>query len=108
MWRRFEPQLSALRGSDTAKAAGLAGAMVANNVIALGSVIVFSRELSDYGSLAALPHLKRQGGALINVGSEVSDAVVPLQGYYSASKHAVKGFTDALRVEVVEVDEAPV
>ena len=42
--------MSALRGSDTAKAAGLAGAMVANNVIALGSVIVFSRELSDYGS----------------------------------------------------------
>src|SRR5690349_22121934 len=54
MWRRFEPQLSALRGSDTAKAAGLAGAMVINNVIALGSTIVFSRELSDYGSLAAL------------------------------------------------------
>jgi O-antigen/teichoic acid export membrane protein len=54
MWRRFEPQLSALRGSDTAKAAGLAGAMVVNNVIALGSTIVFSRELTDYGSLAAL------------------------------------------------------
>jgi O-antigen/teichoic acid export membrane protein len=54
MWRRFEPQLSALRGSDTAKAAGLAGAMVVNNFIALGSVVVFSRELSDYGSLAAL------------------------------------------------------
>ena len=52
--QRFEPQLSKLRGSDTAKAAGLAGAMVANNVIALGSVIVFSRELTDYGSLAAL------------------------------------------------------
>jgi NADP-dependent 3-hydroxy acid dehydrogenase YdfG len=61
-----------------------------------------------YGSLAALPHLKRQGGALINVGSEVSDAVVPLQGMYSASKHAVKGFTDALRVEIEEIDEAPV
>jgi O-antigen/teichoic acid export membrane protein len=43
-----------LSGSDTAKAAGLAGAMVVTNVIALGSVIVFSRELSDYGSLAAL------------------------------------------------------
>ena len=52
--KRFEPQISRLGGSDTAKAAGLAGAMVANNVIALGSVIVFSRELSDYGSLAAL------------------------------------------------------
>lgn len=61
-----------------------------------------------YGSLAALPHLKTNGGALINVGSEVSEAVVPLQGMYSASKHAVKGFTDALRVEIEEVDEAPV
>jgi short-subunit dehydrogenase len=61
-----------------------------------------------YGSLAALPHLKGQGGALINVGSEVSDAVAPLQGMYSASKHAVKGFTDALRIEIEEIDEAPV
>ena len=43
-------------------------------------------------------------GALINVGSEVSDAVVPLQGMYSASKHAIKGFTDALRVEIEKVD----
>ncbi len=60
------------------------------------------------GSLAALPHLKAQGGALINVGSEVSDAVVPLQGIYSASKHAVKGFTDALRVEIEDIDKAPV
>ena len=52
--KRFEPQISRLGGSDTAKAAALAGAMVANNVIALGSVIVFSRLLTDYGSLAAL------------------------------------------------------
>ena len=60
------------------------------------------------GSLVALPYLMRQGGALINIGSEVSDAVVPLQGMYAASKHAVKGFTDALRVEVEEVDKAPI
>ena len=60
-----------------------------------------------YGSLAALPHLRKEGGALINVGSEVSDAVVPLQGMYSASKHAVKGFTDALRLELKH-DQAPV
>ena len=60
------------------------------------------------GSLAALPHLKRQGGALINLGSEVSEAAVPLLGMYTASKHAVKGFTDALRLEVEEVDKAPV
>lgn len=59
------------------------------------------------GSLVALPYLKANGGALINVGSEVSEAVIPLQGMYAASKHAVKGFTDALRVEL-ENDEAPV
>jgi short-subunit dehydrogenase len=61
-----------------------------------------------YGSLVAIPHLRRNGGALINLGSEVSDAVVPLQGMYSASKHAVKGFTDALRIEVADLDKAPV
>ena len=60
------------------------------------------------GSLAALPHLRQSEGALINVGSEVSEAVVPLQGMYAASKHAVKGFTDALRVEVEDVDAASV
>lgn len=61
-----------------------------------------------YGSLAALPHLKQSSGALINVGSEVSEAVVPLLGMYSASKHAVKGFTDALRIEVQDIDKSPV
>jgi NAD(P)-dependent dehydrogenase (short-subunit alcohol dehydrogenase family) len=60
-----------------------------------------------YGSLVALPHLKRNGGALINVGSMVSDRAVPLQGIYSASKHALKGFTDALRMELEE-EGAPV
>ncbi|MFL5338952.1 MAG: SDR family oxidoreductase [Gemmataceae bacterium] len=60
------------------------------------------------GSLVALPHLKQNGGALINIGSEVSDAYMPLLGMYSATKHAVKGFTDALRVEVEELDKAPV
>jgi short-subunit dehydrogenase len=60
------------------------------------------------GSLSALPYLRQSGGALINVGSEVSDAIVPLQGMYSTSKHAVKGFTDALRVELESVEEAPV
>lgn len=59
------------------------------------------------GSLAALPHLKQGGGALINLGSEVSDAYMPLMGMYAASKHAVKGFTDTLRVEL-ENEDAPV
>jgi O-antigen/teichoic acid export membrane protein len=52
--RRLQPHISKLQESDTAKAAGLAAAMIANNVIALVSTIVFARLLSDYGSLAAL------------------------------------------------------
>jgi NAD(P)-dependent dehydrogenase (short-subunit alcohol dehydrogenase family) len=59
------------------------------------------------GSLAALPHLRAEGGALINVGSVLSDTGYPLQGHYTASKHAVKGFTDSLRLEV-EKSGAPV
>src|SRR3984957_11564899 len=51
--------LSELKGSEAAKAAGLAGSMIANNVIALVSTIVFARLLKNnqgggYGSLAAL------------------------------------------------------
>lgn len=60
-----------------------------------------------YGSRIAVENLRERGGALINVGSETSDAAVPLQGMYSASKHAVKGFTDALRMEV-EADKLPI
>jgi short-subunit dehydrogenase len=61
-----------------------------------------------HGSLIAAAHLQRSGGgALINVGSVLSDRAMPLQGAYSASKHAVKGFTDALRMEL-EQDGAPV
>jgi short-subunit dehydrogenase len=59
------------------------------------------------GSMAALPYLRQGGGALINIGSIVSDRAIPLQGHYSASKHAVKAFTDALRMEL-EHDGAPV
>lgn len=61
-----------------------------------------------YGSLVALQHIKAKGGAIINLGSEVSDAVAPLLGMYCAAKHAVKGFTDTLRIELEEVDKAPV
>jgi short-subunit dehydrogenase len=52
------------------------------------------------GSLAAVEHMRRRGGTLINVGSMLSDRAVPLQTVYSAAKHAVKGFTDGLRQEL--------
>jgi short-subunit dehydrogenase len=61
-----------------------------------------------HGSLEAVRRMKtRGGGALINLGSEVSDRAVPLQAMYSASKHAVKAFSDALRIEL-EHDKAPI
>lgn len=60
-----------------------------------------------YGTLEAAKHLRQHGGALINLGSTLSDRTIPLQGSYCASKHAVKAFTDALRMEL-EADGAPV
>jgi short-subunit dehydrogenase len=60
-----------------------------------------------YGSLEAARYLKKSGGAIINVGSILSDLTAILQTMYSASKHAVKGFTDGLRMEL-EMDGAPI
>jgi short-subunit dehydrogenase len=60
-----------------------------------------------YGSRVACEYLRARGGALITVGSTVSDRAIPIQGAYSASKHAVKGFTDALRMELEE-EGAPI
>ncbi len=60
-----------------------------------------------YGSLVAAKHLRNHGGAIINVGSVFSDRATPVQSIYSASKHALKGFTDSLRMEL-EADGAPI
>lgn len=59
------------------------------------------------GSLVAASHLKSRGGAIINLGSELSDVSLPMQAMYAASKHAVKGFTDGLRLELQQ-ERAPV
>jgi hypothetical protein len=57
--------------------------------------------------MIACAHLRLRGGALINVGSVLSDIAIPIQGTYCATKHAVKGYTDALRLEL-EQDDAPI
>jgi NAD(P)-dependent dehydrogenase (short-subunit alcohol dehydrogenase family) len=47
-----------------------------------------------------LPAMRERGaGRIINVSSIVGEFSVPGQGAYSASKHAVEAFSDALRVE---------
>jgi short-subunit dehydrogenase len=63
-----------------------------------------------YGSLAAIRHYEQRGdgaGALINVGSVFGDRNTPLQSTYGSAKHAVHGWTDALRMEM-EAKKAPV
>lgn len=55
-----------------------------------------------YGARTALNHMRDRGGAIINVGSALSDRAIPLQGNYCAAKHALKAFTDALRMEIEE------
>lgn len=53
------------------------------------------------GSLLALDHLRsRGGGAIINVGSILSDRTLIMQGPYCATKHAVRALTEELRMEV--------
>jgi NAD(P)-dependent dehydrogenase (short-subunit alcohol dehydrogenase family) len=54
-----------------------------------------------HGAMAALPHLKQEGrGALIHISSVEGVRALPLQSPYSAAKHGVEGFLEALRVEL--------
>lgn len=55
---------------------------------------------SVYGAKAALPHLKHFGGALIMISSVEAVRSVPFQSAYGASKHALDGFLQVLRVEL--------
>lgn len=60
-----------------------------------------------YGSLAAVHRMRKRGGTLINVASVLADRAIPLQGIYCASKHALKAFTDSLRMELA-TDRLPI
>jgi short-subunit dehydrogenase len=57
---------------------------------------------SVYGMLAALRvMLPRDRGVIVNVGSALSYRSIPLQAAYCGAKHAMVGFTDALRCELI-------
>ncbi|EZP48868.1 SDR family oxidoreductase [Sphingomonas sp. RIT328] len=60
-----------------------------------------------HGCLAAIPHLTETRGALITVASIAADMPSPIMGAYAASKHAVKAYIDALRIELAS-DGVPV
>lgn len=53
------------------------------------------------GCKVAVSLMKDRGGRIINIGSVLSYVGLPLQGMYSASKHAVKAYTDTLRREIM-------
>lgn len=55
-----------------------------------------------YGTLAALKRmLPRDRGVIIQVGSALAYRGIPLQAAYCASKHAIQGFCDSLRCELI-------
>ena len=61
-----------------------------------------------HGTLAALRHMgKRGSGTIVQVGSALAYRAIPLQSAYCGAKHAVRGFTDALRSELIH-DRSPV
>lgn len=55
-----------------------------------------------YGSLAALKFMKEKDqGTILQVGSALAYRSIPLQSAYCAAKHAILGFTDSLRCELL-------
>jgi NAD(P)-dependent dehydrogenase (short-subunit alcohol dehydrogenase family) len=76
--------VSALRGADIKRA---------TEVTYLGAV---------YGTMAALKRMRaRDRGAIVQVGSALAYRGIPLQAPYCAAKHALRGFTDSLRCELL-------
>lgn len=53
-----------------------------------------------YGMKAALARMGDRPGTIINVASAEALRAIPLQAPYVASKHGIKGFTEALRMEL--------
>ena len=57
---------------------------------------------SVYGTQAALRRMRpRDRGVIVQVGSALSRRGIPLQASYCGAKHALKGFLDSLRVELL-------
>jgi butyryl-CoA dehydrogenase len=114
------------RAAVFAWAASVAGAhgavhLVVNNAgVALGAPVATMSEddarwLMDinfwgvvHGTQAFLPHLEASGGGhVVNVSSVFGLVPIPTQSAYNASKYAVRGFTEALRMEL-ELAGSPV
>lgn len=57
-----------------------------------------------HGTLAALRHMRpRDRGTIVQVGSALAYRGIPLQAAYCAAKHAIQGFTESLRTDLLHV-----
>ncbi len=55
-----------------------------------------------YGTMAALKYMKpRDHGVIVQVGSALAYRGIPLQSAYCGAKHAIQGFNEALRCELL-------
>lgn len=55
-----------------------------------------------WGTMAALHRMSRRDkGVIVQVGSALAYRAIPLQSAYCGAKHAIRGFTDALRCELL-------
>ncbi len=55
-----------------------------------------------YGTMAALKRMRpRNRGSIVQVGSALAYRSIPLQSAYCGAKHAIKGFTDSIRSELL-------
>src|SRR3954465_7914981 len=55
-----------------------------------------------YGTMAALKRMRpRNAGAIVQVGSALAYRGIPLQSAYCGAKHAIRGFTDSVRTELM-------
>jgi NAD(P)-dependent dehydrogenase (short-subunit alcohol dehydrogenase family) len=55
-----------------------------------------------HGTMAALKSMRPRGkGRIIQIGSALAYRGIPLQAAYCGAKHAIRGFTDSLRTELI-------
>jgi NAD(P)-dependent dehydrogenase (short-subunit alcohol dehydrogenase family) len=94
-WGRIDVWVNNAMATIFGPVASLTGEHVkrATEVTYLGAV---------YGTMAALKRMRpRNNGMIVQVGSALAYRGIPLQAPYCAAKHALRGFTDSLRCELL-------
>lgn len=94
-WGRIDIWVNNAMATIFGPIASLSGSEVkrATEVTYLGAV---------YGTMAALRSMRaRDSGVIVQVGSALAYRAIPLQAPYCAAKHALRGFTDSLRCELL-------